>query len=327
MEKNRHKAQILFCINLPPPVHGVSVMNDLIRNSSAINSVFSCAYLNLGTASSIADLQHTSLKKALLTVRLLLKTAFKLFFKRFHLIYITPFPSGPAFVKDSLIILIAKLCGQKVLLHLHTVGYHKAAKASPLLMWYYKLVFKNTKVILVAESQKQDIEAIYFGEPVILPNGIVVSQHENCYTTGKNLIPELLFFSNLISGKGIFLFLEAAALLKKRGVSFRLVIAGAEYDVTYDMVKQKLMDFELTDCSTLIGLVSAGFKEELYKGADLFVLPTNYDTFGLVILEAMQYGVPCISTQTGAIPEILGEGRGRVISDFDPETFANVLQE
>ena len=49
-------------------------------------------------------------------------------------------------------------------------------------------------------------------------------------------------------------------------------------------------------------------KDEAYQQADIFVFPTYNECFGLVLLEAMQYGLPCISTNEGAISDIVDDG-------------------
>jgi glycosyltransferase involved in cell wall biosynthesis len=65
---------------------------------------------------------------------------------------------------------------------------------------------------------------------------------------------------------------------------------------------------------------------ELYREADVFVLPTNGDTYGWAILEAMAVGLPVVSTSVGAIPEIVTEGEtGYLIQPGDSIELAQVL--
>lgn len=62
---------------------------------------------------------------------------------------------------------------------------------------------------------------------------------------------------------------------------------------------------------------------QLYREADLFILPTLYDTFGFVICEAMSQGLPCISTDFNAIPELIEEGvNGYLVPRHDPVALA-----
>ncbi len=67
---------------------------------------------------------------------------------------------------------------------------------------------------------------------------------------------------------------------------------------------------------------------ELYRQADLFVLPSLYDTFGFVFCEAMSQGLPCIGTDFNAIPELIHEGiNGYLVPRRDPAALASrILQ-
>ena len=58
-------------MQFPPPIHGVSVMNDIIRNSTLINNKFQCDYINLATAKNIDDLQKNSFFKYILTLKII----------------------------------------------------------------------------------------------------------------------------------------------------------------------------------------------------------------------------------------------------------------
>jgi starch synthase len=74
-----------------------------------------------------------------------------------------------------------------------------------------------------------------------------------------------------------------------------------------------------------------GFKEypalaEIYQQADLFVLPTRRESFGLVLAEAMAAGLPIVSTRVGAVPEVVRDGEtGVLIPPDDPEACARAI--
>lgn len=62
---------------------------------------------------------------------------------------------------------------------------------------------------------------------------------------------------------------------------------------------------------------------ELYKNADVFVLPTLFDTFGFVYLEAMSYGLPVIASNTFAVPEIIEDGKNGMVVDIEYNLYNN----
>lgn len=311
-------------MQLPPPVHGVSVMSELIRNSGLINTTFACSYVNLATAGSVSGLQKGSPGKYPATLRLLASVLLKLICRRYTKICITLFPYGFSFYKDACVILLCRLFGYKPLLHLHTYGFKATARKSALRKRFYRFVFKRSEVICLSARLIEDIEELYTGRVCILPNGIPKVNKHNTYTLSSGPV-KLLYLSNLIKGKGVLLLPDALELVKAAGYQVRLRIAGAEMDVSYRQLDLLIREKKLEKEISLAGPKSGEAKYREFREADIFLLPSNYDTFGLVLLEAMQFGVPCISTMVGGIPDVLGEGRGLLIPEINAAELAKAI--
>jgi glycosyltransferase involved in cell wall biosynthesis len=73
-------------------------------------------------------------------------------------------------------------------------------------------------------------------------------------------------------------------------------------------VREMIRTLELGDRITLAGELDAAGVAAAYDAADLFVLPTLHETFGMAVAEAIARGLPVVSTPTGAIPAIVGDG-------------------
>lgn len=68
--------------------------------------------------------------------------------------------------------------------------------------------------------------------------------------------------------------------------------------------------------------------DRVYREATLFVMPSRYEAFGIVFLEAMAYGLPCVAAATCAMPEIVADAEtGRVVPHGDPDRLAEALLE
>jgi len=307
--------KILFIMQFPPPIHGVSVMNDIIRNSTLINSKFQCDYINLATAKNINDLQKNSFFKYILTLKIISKSFYKMLTNRYEYVYITIFPFGFSFIKDSIIVLLVRFLGQKPLLHLHTYGFRENSIYSKFKRKYYSFVFKNVNVICLSPLLIEDISHIYKGKVFILPNGIPQVNFKNTYNNEQNPIT-LLYLSNLIKGKGILLIIDAIDRLNKKGINFFFRIVGSEGDIKYSQLTELIKLKGLENKVIILGPKFGNDKYDEFKNAGIFLLPSNYDTFGLVLLEAMQYGVPCISSNIGGIPDLIGDGRGVLMENI-----------
>lgn len=108
--------------------------------------------------------------------------------------------------------------------------------------------------------------------------------------------PLLLFMSRLAPKKGIDLLLPALETLQQEGLNFHLVMCGANpQDREYEQsVHQRVAQSALRSHATLTGFVSGDRKAALLQAADLFVLPSYYENFGIAVAEAMLAGLPVL---------------------------------
>jgi glycosyltransferase involved in cell wall biosynthesis len=301
------KKKILFIVQLPPPVHGTSVMNQFVVQSPLILSGFECAVLPLQFSDSITDIGAGSIKKYW---RILL-FCFRLFSKlagfRPHLVYFTVAPVGKAFYRDALFSLIIRCFGCKRLFHLHGKGIAKEAATSTFKRSFYKFIFKKSYLIILADSLRPDIKPVYMNEPFILANGVAVKPP---VIRQDSEIPVFLYLANLVRSKGIDLFLNAIEQLHKKQIPFKAIITGAPYDVSLDQVKRFITVNKLTATTTVTGPLYGQEKEAVLLAANILVFPTYYsnEAFPLTILEAMQAGLAVITADNGAIREIVDNG-------------------
>lgn len=77
---------------------------------------------------------------------------------------------------------------------------------------------------------------------------------------------------------------------------------------------------------TLAGELAGPSLEAAYDAADLFVLPTHYEGYGMVVAEALAHALPVVSTATGAVPELVGEDAGVLVPPGDAPALRAVLR-
>lgn len=119
--------------------------------------------------------------------------------------------------------------------------------------------------------------------------------------------PLLLFMSRIDPKKGLDLLLPALEQLAAAGEQFHWVIAGANpQDPRYEQsIYSSIQTSSLADRTTWTGFVTGSRKIQLLQAADLFVLPSYYENFGIAVAEAMAAGVPVlISDQVHIWPQI-----------------------
>tara|TARA_R110002072_G_scaffold235697_6_gene393387 strand:+ start:3858 stop:4952 length:1095 start_codon:yes stop_codon:yes gene_type:complete len=321
-----NKNKLLFLIQLPPPVHGSALVNKLLMTHKQIQNKYQVDVVPTQLANTMEDLGNFSIKKVWNGFLIFYNTILKLLTKRYDLVYLTLSPLSFAFYKDAVLVLMAKSFGNKVVLHLHGKGIKDEIK-SRFKKRIYKMVFKNTDVIVLAETLYSDVSEIYSKTPYVLPNGIIDSPFKDS-NTEKNLNrTSFTYLSNLTKDKGIYCFLEAINLLKSRENEFFATIAGPSADVSIEEVNEYIQKHNLTNVSVK-GAVYGKEKYQVLNDSDVFVLPSLNECFPLTILEAYQAELAVISTSVGAIPDIVkNRENGFVIEPKNSKLLAEKMSE
>ncbi|MFQ4138623.1 hormogonium polysaccharide biosynthesis glycosyltransferase HpsP [Nodosilinea sp. PGN35] len=141
--------------------------------------------------------------------------------------------------------------------------------------------------------------------------------------------PLVLYLSRLDPKKGLDLLLPALEQLAAQGCGFHLVLAGGNpQDPAYERaIAQRVQAGILANRTTLTGFVTGTTKAALLQAADLFVLPSYYENFGIAVAEAMAAGVPVVVSKGVYIwPDIAASGGGWVC-DLSVDGVAQSLRE
>lgn len=317
------KKTILFAVQLPPPIHGSSIINELIVSNKKINENFDVEVLPIQMAATMEDMGSFSFKKLINTVLIILKQISILITKKVDLYYIALSPIHFAFYKDFILVTIAKIFNKKIIVHLHGQGIKSEASQSRIKRSMYKYVFKNVEVICLAEPLLEDIEDLYLGTPHILANGIK-KEKDIAYPSKTTTF---LYLSNLKKEKGIEIFLEALFQLKQRGYNFKADIIGSSSNYTNEEAQNFVNDNDLTDYIRVLGPKFGPGKYKYLTRSKVFVLPSFQECFPLTILEAYQSKAAVISTDTGGIPEIIANGKnGFVVSPNDVNALVDKME-
>jgi glycogen(starch) synthase len=134
----------------------------------------------------------------------------------------------------------------------------------------------------------------------------------------------ILLVGRLVYEKGFQFALEAMPSLIDRIPGTRFIVAGS--GTHEDQLQRQAADLGLMEHGTFLGWIGDDVLHSLYRIADVCVVPSLYEPFGLVALEAMASDCPCIVADTGGLREVVPDG-GQVGLRFrsrDPEALAEV---
>lgn len=176
---------------------------------------------------------------------------------------------------------------------------HKYIKKNIAYFLYQRWCLKNSKLIfLTSPSEYKDLCKLELNlNCIVLEQGLVFSSPTNI--TKLSLDPlrirNILFLSRLHPVKGIYELLEVWKVLNPS--NWVLKIVGPNEGDTLDKILAYIKNNNLDNSVKVLGPADSILKSEFFKCADLFVLPSHSENFGIVILEALSFGVPVITTK------------------------------
>ena len=125
--------------------------------------------------------------------------------------------------------------------------------------------------------------------------------------------------------KGVDLFVQAAIQVASQLPQARFVIVGdIESQTLYEQCQASIESAGLTECIRFVGHVDDA--APTIKALDVLVVPSRWEGFGLILVEAMAAGVPIIASRVGAIPEVTQRGRvAQLIPSEDADALATEM--
>ncbi len=180
--------------------------------------------------------------------------------------------------------------------------------------------------VLHATSVREadNLRQLGFKQPIaMIPNGIHLPiWHESVKTRTEN--HTALFMGRIHPVKGLSELVRAWQIARPKG--WRMVIAGPDEGGHKKEVEAAIHRAGLQDVFQFAGSVEGEAKTDLYRNADLFILPTFTENFGIVVAEALSYGIPVITTK-GAPWEGLITHRCGWWIDIGAEPLADAIRE
>ena len=143
--------------------------------------------------------------------------------------------------------------------------------------------------------------------------------------------PQLLYVGRLAPIKGLTTLLDGMARLREAGSRAHLCIVGGDADEPLNghegELRARLADLALQDAVTFVGAQPQESLRDWYVAADATVLPSYYESFGMVALEAMACGSPVVASRVGGLQTTVRDRiTGVLVPDHDPAALAEALE-
>jgi glycosyltransferase involved in cell wall biosynthesis len=167
--------------------------------------------------------------------------------------------------------------------------------------------YSKTQIVEVLGAAASKVSVIHCGvDARFRPNG----RGQECRSAAAGLgirTPYLLYVGNLKPHKNVATLLRAfAGLRSARKIEHSLLIVGDDARWKHSVVEE-CSRLHILDCTVFAPYISAELLQKIYAGAELLVMPSRVEGFGLPVLEAMACGTPVLCSNAASLPEVAGD--------------------
>lgn len=194
-------------------------------------------------------------------------------------------------------------------------------------IWGYRILNDASKLIAVTEVEAEQYKSMGVSKDKIeiIPHGISLTDFENLPSRGtfrekygfNDSEQIILYLGRINEIKGINILIQAFAGLSTDERKIKLVIIGPD-EGFLSSLKNLITDLDIEDKVVFTGPLYGQEKFSAYIDADVYVLPSVYEIFGITVLEACACGTPVVVTDRCGIANIL-DGEAGLVTPYDPE--------
>jgi glycosyltransferase involved in cell wall biosynthesis/2-polyprenyl-3-methyl-5-hydroxy-6-metoxy-1,4-benzoquinol methylase len=220
-----------------------------------------------------------------------------------------------AMEKGLMLFGLARLCGARTVGHLHSGGFVEYwQKLSPGRRRFASTQLAKLDAFIVLSEKWGDLMVEKIGiarEKLHVINNPIAASFEDVALAMAidRQGNRLLSLGTMGRDKGVLELVAACAVVAKETRDFRLDIVGPEREPGIrDLVSRQVKELDLTKQVTLQGSIYGTAKLDLFRETSIFVLPSHFENFPLVVLEAAAAGQAIITTPVGAVPEFFEDG-------------------
>lgn len=199
------------------------------------------------------------------------------------------------------------------------------------LMFARQMKKKNVQFITKTSAAKKTLEEKGYTNVIVSPVGLDLSKFDDSGVNYRFKASteefKLLYIGEVCRRRDTMFLIRVVDELKKRSMNVKLTIVGKGKEKYLKKCKRLIEQLNLTNDITFLGSMKQAELPQVYYDHDVFVLPTHFEIFGMVLLEAMFFGRPIVTSQSGGSDELIQDGEnGIVVKYFDVVQWADKIQ-
>jgi glycosyltransferase involved in cell wall biosynthesis len=243
-------------------------------------------------------------------------------------------PAGPDLVpvlRDLVILICTRWAFRRTVFHFHAGGLSEIYPRLPApLRPLFRLAYLRPDLaIQPSDLNPEDSAFVQARRTVIVPGGVADHLPAAGPVEARDK-PVLLYVGVLRESKGLLVLIEACRHLRDRSRDFEVHLMGQFESMAFEHeLRAAVRDAGLASQVTFLGTLTGAAKDRCFRNSDVFCYPTHFEseTFGLVLIEAMQFELPVVGTRWRGVPSIIeDEKNGFLVPIKDPATLADRLE-
>jgi len=322
------KPLILAIGAVPPPAIGPNIAMQRLLQADNLRAAFGVVFLDISDRRAPGNIGTFDFVNIWLEIKHIVQCVVILITKRPSIAYLNVSQGLWGYLRDLGFIIPALLMRRKVVVHLRgsEFGTFYSQMPSPA-RFLTRAVFKRVaRVIVLGESLRSVFRELVDQDSIsVVPNGIGYREFDSLreHRTQRTGC-RILHVSGLRKRKGVLELIAAIPAIAARCPEIHLTLVGEWQDRNDERDALKLIEnYGLQDHVTFTGEVTGVEKLRMYQEHDLFVFtPTEPEGLPWVLLEAMSTGMPVVTSDQGAIREVVLDGKTGFIIEPKPAEIA-----
>lgn len=318
MDAGDARLRIVAVGQTPPPFGGQALaIKSFVSGRYRTIEVF---HVRMAFSRQTADIGRPRLAKALHLLGLIARVLWCRVRSRAKVLYYPP--AGPDLVpvaRDLIVLLGTRWAFRSTVFHFHAGGVSQIEPRLPRLMRpLFRAAYGGADLAIQTSAlNPPDGQSLGARRVVVVPNGIPehpLARRDRSTTRPER--PVVLYVGVLCEPKGLLVLVEACRGLRRRGLDFRLHLMGAFESAGFEStLRTRLADAGLADLTRFLGVLVGDEKAERFGASDIFCYPSHFpaESFGLGVVEAMQFSLPVVATRWRGIPSVVADGESGIL--------------
>jgi glycosyltransferase involved in cell wall biosynthesis len=331
------KPRVIIAGQIPPPFGGQNIMIEKVVTQFARSDHCKTVHLPFFFTPDFRSARRGGVGKALELIRVIARLLrIRLAGPIDLLLYPTGGPQRVPMIRDISLLPWVLMLSRRVVLHFHAAGIAdqlektRSGILARLLSFFYRRAFA---AVVMTIFNRRDPEAVRIKRILVVPHHVDDEFDPLLVRRGDLAVVRLLYLGHLCADKGTPQLLAAFAALQGKHPELTLDLVGECLPPFKQEILERLLDeLQIRPHVRLLGVLSGRAKAEAFGHADLLVFPSvaPYESFGLVLVEAMAWKLPIVASKWRGNSDVLTPRAGAVcfpVSSSLTDDIANALEQ